>query len=164
MIRYIFLYYYDFYLFCSMVYFKILTKWEAQILIYLLLTVWQKSLNVPLFCMQISIPAFRASYSSLHCVGDKSTGEAKALSFGKKLAEFYISLHKFQDSPTHIQFLLLNCLCLNKILWSFASCCSHMLFCQSKHYTQLSGIIINTYTGAALLFVMSNLTTQHSAT
>lgn len=102
MIRYLFLYYYDFYLFCSMVYFKILTKWEAQILIYLLLTVWQKSLNVPLFCMQISIPAFRASYSSLHCVGDKSTGEAKALSFGKKLAEFYISLHKFQDSPTHI--------------------------------------------------------------
>lgn len=163
MIGYTFLYYHDFYLFCSILYpwfishFNLIESTNSHL--PSADCVWQKSLKAPLLCTQISISAFRVSYSSLHYVGDKPTGEAKDLSFGRKLAEFHISLHKLPDSPTHIQFLLLDFLCLNKILWPIASCCSHTLFCQSKHYTQLSGIIINTYTAAALLFVMSNLTT-----
>lgn len=56
---------------CIHALFHILNSLEAQISIYLLLTVGQKHLKTPLFCLQISIPDFRVSYFSLHCVADK---------------------------------------------------------------------------------------------
>lgn len=150
---------------CIHALFHILNSLEAQISIYLLLTVGQKHLKTPLLCLQTSIPAFRISYFSLHCVADKSTSKAKPFSFGSKLTEFPISLHKYSRQHCSCTiFFFFDYLCLNKILWPITSCSSQTLFCQSKHYTQLSGIIINTYPAVVLLFVMSNLKTQHSET
>lgn len=137
---------------CIHALFHILNSLEAQISIYLLLTVGQKHLKTPLFCLQISIPDFRVSYFSLHCVADKPN----------RVSHF--SAQIFPSALLMYFFFFFDYLCLNKILWPITSCSSQTLSCQSKHYTQLSGIIINTYPAVVLLFVMSNLKTQHSET
>lgn len=99
---------------------------------------------------------FSLSFFSLHCTEDKSTSKGKfSFLFGRELIELHISVCKFF---THVQFLHFDYLCLNKISWPIASYSSQTTFCQMKHYARLSGIIINTYPAAELLFVMSNLT------